>query len=130
MLKPQFCATDKDDMTGMYSQINFLGNALEATEQNHRVISQNIANVNTPGYKTQRLAFAEYLESLRRDDSNSYPDRHLTVESAEGLPERVDGNNVDMEVELSQLKKNALAYQAYSQIMAAKLATMRRAISG
>lgn len=117
-------------MTGIYSQLDYLGNTLHAVEQNHRVISQNIANVNTPGYKTQRLSFADYLASLQDPESAARHGENLTLVEPTGLAERVDGNNVDMEVELSQLKKNALAFQAYSQIMASKLATMRRAISG
>ena len=52
------------------------------------------------------------------------------VSDLEGLAERVDGNNVDIETEVSELKKNALVAQAYAQLIASKLATMRRAISG
>lgn len=109
--------------------MNLLGKALDAAEQNHRVISQNIANLNTPGYKTQRLSFSDYLRTLRDDESTANP-RAISTYTPQGLAERVDGNNVDMESELSQLKKNALAYQSYTEIMASKLATMRRAISG
>lgn len=54
----------------------------------------------------------------------------VAIENLQGLAERVDGNNVDMEREVSELKKNALIAQSYSHLMASKLGMMRRAISG
>ena len=110
--------------------MNVLGNALHGAEQNHRVLSQNIANVNTPGYKTQRIAFAKLIQQLESEAAARGTIDDVAVEPLQGLAERVDGNNVDMEREVSELKKNASAFQAYSHLMASKLATMRRAISG
>lgn len=117
-------------MNGLYSQINVLGNALRFSEQNHRVLSENLANVNTPGYKTQRLEFDTLMVGLENGDAARDTIAEGEVAALEGLAERVDGNNVDIETEVSQLKKNALVAQAYTQLIASKLATMRRAISG
>ena len=117
-------------MTGMFSQMNVLGNALHGAEQNHRVLSQNIANANTPGYKTQQIAFDQLIEQLDSEAAADGTIGDVPIETVKGLVERVDGNNVDMDREVSKLKKNALAFQAYSHLMASKLATMRRAISG
>ena len=47
-----------------------------------------------------------------------------------GGAERADGNNVDVDAELGRLQKNALLYNAYSQILASRIASMRSAISG
>ncbi|WP_145418994.1 flagellar basal body rod protein FlgB [Planctomycetes bacterium K23_9] len=120
-------------MTGIFSQLNSLNHALQGTQENHRVLSQNIANYNTPGYKTQRLDFDQLMSQLQA--AGKSPDEaakliaQAPVEEAQGLAERVDGNNVDLEREVSELKKNALTSQAYTQLMASKLAMMRRAIS-
>jgi flagellar basal-body rod protein FlgB len=43
---------------------------------------------------------------------------------------RADGNTVDIDVEMGQLTKNALLYQAASTILASRLGTLRSAISG
>ena len=48
----------------MFSQIDLLSRALTGSQQNHRVLSQNVANVNTPGYKTQRVDFEHLLKAL------------------------------------------------------------------
>ena len=122
--------TDTTSMTGLFSQMHLLGNALDGAEQNHRVLSQNLANVNTPGYKTRRLDFDKLFEQLQSEAARSGMVDDIPIEKLKGLAERVDGNNVDMEREISELKKNALAFQTYSHLMASKLATMRRAISG
>lgn len=115
-------------MTEISSQIRLLSNAIKVTNENHRVLSQNIANINTPGYKTQRLDFKSAMEKLRENDSGT--NLNLEVIREEGLPERMDRNNVDLEREMSELKKNSLMAETYTQLVAAKLATMRRAISG
>ena len=129
LLKINFGPTDITSMTGLFSQMHLLGNALDGAEQNHRVLSQNIANVNTPGYKTRRLEFDKLVQQLDSGAAQRGRVDDVPVETLKGLEERVDGNNVDMEREISELKKNALAFQTYSHLMASKLATMRRAIS-
>ncbi len=123
---------DTTGMNGIFYQIDLLGSAVDATEKNHRVVSQNIANVNTPGYQTKRLDFQKMLEQSQAASQENVTDRdpELPVELPEGLTERLDGNNVNLEQEVAQLKKNALAFQTYSQLLASRITTMRRAISG
>jgi flagellar basal-body rod protein FlgB len=116
-------------MTGIFSQINLLGNALNGAEQNHRVISSNVANVNTPNYKAKQLDFEELMSHLDSKEGRRTTLGEIDLQPVEGLAERMDGNNVDMEKELSALKRNAMAYQAFTQLMASKLQTMRQAIT-
>lgn len=126
---------DIKGMTRIFYQIELLGSALTASQKNHQVHAQNIANVNTPGYKTQKLDFEGLMKELQEaQDSGKSVDEALMqgdlVDQVEGLAERIDGNNVQLEKELSALKRNALSFQTYSQLMASRLSTMRRAISG
>ena len=116
-------------MTGMFSQLNILNNAIRGVSENHRVVSQNIANVNTPGYKTQRLDFDQLTELLESANTPDDAISKVTVKTVEGLAERADGNNVDLEREVSQMKKNALLFQAYAQLLASKLDSMRQAMT-
>ena len=51
------------------------------------------------------------------------------VEGAGGR-DRPDGNNVDIDIEMGRLNKNALLYNAYTQLLAGKISSMRMAISG
>ena len=110
--------------------MDLLGSALGASEKSHRVVSQNIANVNTPGYQTKRLEFEQLLRQLQSTDGGDQPDEALPVKNLAGLVERLDGNNVNLEKEVAELKENALAFQAFSHLLASRVSTMRRAISG
>ncbi len=96
----------------------------------HRVIAQNIANVNTPHYQRLEVSFgSELTRVLRSEGSSSTPLPAPQVVEAPG-PERVDGNTVDIDREMAEVTKNALLYQAAVQIMASRISTLRSAITG
>jgi len=101
--------------------MDLLGSAINASEKNHRVVSQNIANVNTPGYKTKRLDFERLLEQLQSPDQRDLSGEELPVKDVTGLEERVDGNNVNLEQEVATLKENALSFQAYAHLLASRV---------
>jgi len=129
-LKIEIAVTDTTDMTGMVSQQHLLANALSALEQNHELVSQNIANVNTPGYRTRQIKFADFLEQVENGTANQQLLEKWTVELKQGLRLRKDGNNVDLDSQVGELKKGALLYQTYSHLLASKMAMVRRAMSG
>jgi flagellar basal-body rod protein FlgB len=94
----------------------------------HRVIAQNVANVNTPGYRRLEVSFSdELMRSLQQGTVGTLPTPEV-VES--DFPARVDGNTVDIDREMSEMSKNALLYQAAVQILSSRLSSMRSAISG
>lgn len=101
---------------------------LDTSSLRHNVISQNIANVNTPGYRRLEVTFAQTL-SQTNSGSTSHSPPMPTVEVVDG-PERVDGNTVDIDQELGDLTKNGLLYQAATQLMTSRISAMRSAISG
>ena len=117
-------------MTDIFSHIRFLNDAASATRQNHSVISENLANVNTPHCKTKRVDFEQILEHLESARSGGHATMPIDVTKVDGLPERIDGNNVSLESKLSELKKNALAAEVHTRLLASQPSTMRRAISG
>lgn len=129
-LKRSFCLTDTEDMTGLPSQFGNLTKAIRFAELEHRVISQNIANVNTPGYKTQALSAEEFQKLLGTTDSAAEIEEKLSVHRPQGLMERADGNNVDLDHQVSDLKRNAMMFQTVSNLLAAKMDTMKRAMNG
>ncbi len=120
------------------SQFDLLWKLLDASELRHRVISQNVANVNTPGYHRKDVSFEEELaRHLAAAQSNGTAtddagirDMKAKVFEVSGLTGRLDGNNVDIDQEVGQLQKNALLYETYSQVLASKLGMMRSAITG
>ena len=93
-----------------------------------RVISNNIANVNTPNYQRLDVDFEEQLAKELKGTSVSaaVPSVVLT----KGLTARGDGNNVDIDREIGQLNKNAMLQQTYLQLLGSQLERMKLAIQG
>lgn len=108
-------------MTANDPTSNSLARLLDVAGLRHRVISQNVANVNTPGYRRLQVTFDEALASATGPKAK--------VEVVDG-PERVDGNTVDIDREMGDLSRNGLLYQAASQMLASRLAALRSAIAG
>jgi flagellar basal-body rod protein FlgB len=115
-------------MTPSAFGVDVLGRVMDAAALRHKVIAQNVANVNTPGYR--RLA-VEFEDELAKALGTPGGAGRVTpkVVIADG-PERVDGNTVDLDREMGDLTKNGLLYQAAAQIIASRLAAMRSAVSG
>jgi flagellar basal-body rod protein FlgB len=118
-------------MTAPLSDVAVLSRLLDASALRHRVISQNIANVNTPGYRRQQVAFEEVLAGHVHDgDSAAALAVRPTVVPAEGGVTRSDGNGVTLEQEMMDLNKNTLLHNAAAQLLASQIATLRSAITG
>lgn len=103
----------------LFEQLNFRG-------ERQKVISSNIANINTPNYKTKELVFQEELDkkvssSLQMQRTNL---RHLSAVDSlsnrlnpklvevKGLEEQNDGNNVNLDSQMSETSKNKIMYDA------------------
>ncbi|GBD37616.1 Flagellar basal body rod protein FlgB [bacterium HR36] len=119
-------------MTGNIPQVDLLSRLLEACSLRHRVIAQNVANVNTPGFQRLVVRFEEELaKQVRRNGTGErlLPGTPLIVRDTSNAP-RADGNNVDLAQEMGLLTKNSLLYQTYVQILALRLGELRSAITG
>jgi flagellar basal-body rod protein FlgB len=98
-----------------------LARLLDTCALRHRVIAQNVANVDTPGYHRLEVAFEDELSA-----ATGRPE----VVASQTAPTRPDGNNVSIEQEMSDLNKNALLYQTAAQLLASRVATWRAAVAG
>ena len=118
-------------MSLLDNHFDLLTQLLSASEQRQQVLSHNIANVNTPGYRRLELDFESALaEEIRRGGKAMGAPAEGTIRQTGGLPVRADGNNVDIDMEIGQLSKNALLQQTYLQLMSTDLGQMRRAMEG
>ncbi len=86
-----------------------------------KMAAANIANADTPGYKTRDVAFSAELDSLVRGGDP------LTVEVA-GLVSKNDGNNVSVDREARLLAENALRFNMASNLLRSQLRAVRSAI--
>lgn len=118
--------------------------ALSASTLRQRVHSANIANVDTANYKSKKVDFQAALDTALNNQSlSSYKtnDRHLSFsnESLIGKTEVLtnnstkynnNGNNVDMDVEMAELAKNQLWYNAVTERVNGKLNSLSSVING
>lgn len=113
------------------SQFDLLAKLSDVTQLRHRVLAQNVSNVNTPGYRRLEVRFEDALaEHVNRH--GNLPDRLQQPELIEDelTPARPDGNTVEIDLEMMRLNKNTLLGNTYLQLLATKLAMMKRAVSG
>ena len=101
---------------------------LDATAFRHRVLANNLANADTPGYIRQEVPFESELADAVK--SGELADFKMTVTEDRSATPRADGNNVQLDYELSEINKNALLHQMAVQLMQAKLSMQRTAITG
>ena len=105
--------------TGAYNYINVLEKASIASQKRHEVLSNNIANGDTPNYKRQDVNFESVLngaihngdtldEAVRNIELNTLNANVYTDNSS--LSYRLDGNNVDIETENAYLAENQIRY--------------------
>lgn len=109
--------------SNIYNYINVLDKAADASWIRNEVISNNIANVDTPYFKRKDVEFESYLlAALEGADSASLSEtvanidldglKSTTYTDSTTLAYRLDGNNVDIDTENVELASNQLKYQA------------------
>jgi flagellar basal-body rod protein FlgB len=112
-------------------QVDVLARLLDVASLRQSVIAQNVANMNTPGYRRLDVSFEEaFSRSLAAGQNGQALQVTPKVVEAGGGIERPDGGNVDVDGEMGGLTKNQTLYNTYAQILALQLAEMRSAISG
>lgn len=110
-------------------QIEQLPRLMDAADLRHRVISQNLANVNTPGYRRLDVEFEKRLaQEMSRSGSSGPSSASPEIVQDDSTSMRADGNNVDVDREIGQLGKNAILFQMYSQLLKSQFDTMKRAV--
>ncbi len=116
------------------SNFDLMARLLDVASLRHKVIAQNVANVNTPGYHALDLSFEDSFARRGSPRIGESAAAGTLVQPAivEGVggAERADGNNVDIDVEMAQLEKNTLIYRTFMQLLASDIATRRTAITG
>ncbi len=86
-----------------------------------KLVSSNIANADTPGYKTRDINFQFEFLSLA---SGQQPN----VREVAGLAGKNDGNNVSIDREMRLLSENAIRFNIASTLLKGQIKTIRTAI--
>lgn len=107
--------------------------ALGAAGTRHQVLANNIANVNTPGFKRSDVDFdgqlAKALDAAKDGDPAALDKLEPTVSFQGGTTMRADGNNVDIDNEMASLAENNVRYNALVQMAAKQLNMLEYVIS-
>lgn len=121
-----------------------LEKALSASWLRNEAISENIANVDTPGYKRKDVNFQDYLKAAMNKDSiagiishqkhipingNSINNINFRVtRDYNSTSMRMDGNNVDIDAEMAELAKNQILYNSLATLINKEYEMLKTAI--
>ena len=103
---------------------------LDAEGRNYNVIANNLANVDTPGYRTMRVRFSDELNKLVGSDGQLLPGKSINTETWRPMYRDVskDGNDVTVEREIVELNKNQLRMRVYLGVLKSRIQELRAAV--
>jgi flagellar basal-body rod protein FlgB len=105
----------------------FLERYLSLTSQRHTMIVSNMANIDTPGYRTRDVDFRGELLRLSQNGGNS---RLSSMgQQVQGLVERPDGNNVNLDREGMALAETQMQYRVAVQLIKSEFHRLLTAIN-
>lgn len=121
------------------------------TQQRHKVIAENVANMSTPGYKAKQLdyaAFQKTLDTAMKErgndprkalsftgssqfavDAKGHVEAEPTLKPGRGAVFQ-DGTNMSIEREMSDLAQNAMLNELTTQLLRGRFDSLRKAIRG
>jgi len=114
------------------SQLDNMQRALDRTTQRNALLTQNLANVNTPGYKRKDIDFDIVLDGALAQSQRNI--KQMQEQQAQMLSDqtslRADGNNVDMEKEVASISETQLRYQALTELASNYFSQISNVIKG
>ncbi len=127
------------------TNVPLLSKALDAYNLRHKVVANNIANLNTSGYGAKVVNFEEYLSGSINASSGEMQanSNHFQIGGANGNnfpePKVVDSdlevlasgvNNVDIDSEMAELAKNQIRFRFASRMLADIFRNVQKSIRG
>lgn len=109
---------------------DLLYRALDAAALRQKVIANNVANANTPGFKRSYVTFEEHVkDALSKQLIHNASEITPKVVTDRSTSMRDDGNNVDIDQEMVLMSANGISYQALSQQLNDRLSMLRYVIN-
>ena len=104
--------------SNMYGRLDFFQKGLDGLQKRHETIANNIANKDTPGYKSKDVNFEQVLTRHLKNNKVSDPEvkamkkqfNMFSIYDKKGLLENIDGNNVNVDKEMVALSQNKMQY--------------------
>lgn len=121
------------------NSISMVEKSLDYLWEKQQAISNNIANAETPGYKSKYVTFEENYRSRLQDAmkaknpsqvQKAISGARTTVRESAEETARLDGNNVNADVQLIEMSRTALQYQYGLNAINSDIARLSTAIKG
>ena len=132
------------------TKIPILSKALDAYSLRHKVISSNIANIGTPGYRSKSVEFESMLSQAVAKTSvkpAATNERHFELSAGSGdvqSPSVVDAspdgmsdeemksgiNDVDIDMEMAEMAKNQIRFKYVSRLISESFRGIQKSIRG
>jgi len=110
--------------------VDFLEAALRAEGLRQKLISNNIANAQSPGYRRLDVKFEQLLAKALESEGQIDPSRlEPQVHQPNQTPVKSNGNDVELETEIGEMVKNTLRYKTYIRLINKKYDQIEQAIT-
>ena len=102
---------------------------IKAESIRQKAIASNVANLQTPGYRSVDVRFEELLDkAMESSDTLDLSDIQSELYEPGTTPIQKNGNDVSLEVEIGKMVKNTLRHKAYIRLLQTKYAQMQMAM--
>ncbi len=124
--------------SNMFNYVNILSKAADATWKRNELLTNNIANGSTPGYKRKDVEFQTLLmRQLQGNGSLTQKVANVNLNALaptvytdySNLSYRLDGNNVDVDTESANLAQNQIAHSALLESMTQEFSRIKTVLS-
>lgn len=126
--------------SNVFNGVNKLQKGLDAAWLKNKVIANNIANVDTPGFKASDVSFESAFKAAlgqsfavkktrAKHISFTGSDLQAVVTKDSGSAYRMDGNNVNIDAQNAELAKNTIYYNTLATQLTSEFRKLRTAIN-
>ncbi len=123
-------------MSDLFSDItsSVIGKSLDGVTARHRVIANNIANVETPGFTRSSVKFEDELKAAMSSGDPESSARNIgdtapTIQLDKSSPARPNGNNVSIDTEMTDLARNGVEYDSLIRMLNMRYSMLQTAIT-
>jgi len=110
--------------------IDFIDAGIRAESFRQKAIANNVANMETPGYRRIDVKFEELLaKALDSSGSVDLSKIKALIYQPKETPVKSNGNDVNLEAEVGEMVKNTLRHKAYVRLLNKKYKQMELAMN-
>ena len=105
-----------------------LEQALAGASARQQILANNVANANTPGFTRSDLDFQTQLANAIAAGPQALQGLTFSPQKDSSGPADANGNNVDIDTEMSDMAQNALEYESIAEVVNARMKMIQTAI--